>query len=109
MRKTLVWMTGVASMLALDERVSRQGAISLRRNQEYKKYRSVEEALSDNGLQLDKPLVELLTTESSWFQIDVAASFATGSALIRTVVYRDPENGVTRVLYRTQARPIKVD
>jgi len=81
-------------------------ARSLHRGQETSTYAGIEQALRAQGVAADG-FGERLTTASSWFEIEVLASYRERSARLRSVIYRDPRSGATRVVYRSQRSRLK--
>lgn len=86
---------------ALGEPFNERVARSLGRQQEVATYENVEDALREQGI-FSSEMAELLTTSSSFFEIEVIALYRERNARLRSVVYRDPQSGKTRIVYRSQ-------
>lgn len=92
---------GVEVLSALAERVSSNGATSLVSRQDLKSYDSVDQAITQSGL-APATLGSFLTTSSEYYEIEVIALYRKRTARFISVVHREPKDGKTRVIYRSQ-------
>lgn len=92
---------GVDVLSALVEQLSSHGASKLVARQTMKGYEEVSQALSDAGLQ-SGTVDSFLTTSSEYYEIEVIALYRDRIARFISVVRREPKNGKTRVVYRSQ-------
>ena len=96
----------VEVVLALAEQVNERGASALEARQGVKSYDNVSQALSETGL-APASLSTFLDTSSEYYQIEVIALYRNRSARLRSVVHRQPGDGKTRVIYRSQKNSLK--
>lgn len=100
--------TATAEVLTTFPGIGEGVARALYRRQETTTQVSVADALRAEGVAAQEA-ADGLTTSSSWFEIEVLASYRERSARLRSVVYRDPGRGVTRVVYRSHRSRLKAD